>query len=156
MNIRLIWVGKTDDALLKEMIIQYSGRISRYIPFSVTEIPLSRDAGKWSAEERKTREGQKILEALAGSDHIILLDEKGKEYSSPEFAVHMEKIMNRGYKTLTFVIGGAYGFSKEVYAVAHSQMALSRMTFNHQMVRVFFTEQLYRAFTIIRNEPYHH
>lgn len=133
----------------------YASRLRHYIPFSIVEIPELKNVSAFSRDQIKTREGELILQKLRPSDEVILLDEHGKEFRSLEFANEIQKKMNGG-KDLVYVIGGAYGFSPEVYARANGKISLSRMTFSHQMVRTIFAEQLYRAFTIIKGESYHH
>lgn len=155
MNIRLIVVSKTDIPYLQTGIEDYVGRLKHYCDFELVTIPALKNPGKTTPEEIKEREGQLILKNLEKSDIIVLLDEHGKEYSSVGFSEYLQKQMNAGIRTLTFVIGGAFGFSPAVYTAATHKISLSQMTFNHQMVRLFFTEQLYRAFTILRHEKYH-
>ena len=156
MKIKLMAIGKTDRQELQLMIDDYCKRIVHYCPFEFEIIPDLKKAKKASEAEQKKMEGSEILNRLAPSDHLVLLDERGKEYSSVTFSNYIQKKMIGGMRNLVFVIGGPYGFSDEIYARANERLSLSKMTFSHQMVRVFFTEQLYRAFTIIRNEPYHH
>ena len=155
MNIRLIVVSKTDVPYLQAGIDEYVGRLKHYCDFELVVIPALKNLGKASPEEVKEREGQLILKQLEKSDLTVLLDEHGKEYGSVEFSEYLQKHMNAGIRTMTFVVGGAFGFSPAVYAAAQHKISLSRMTFNHQMVRLFFVEQLYRAFTILRHEKYH-
>lgn len=156
MKIRLVTVGKTDVRWVADGLEQYMSRLVHYAPVSVQTIPQLKDTSSLGAPEIKKREGQKILEAVTPADTVVLLDERGKEYRSVEFAARLEGWLSRGGSgSLVFVIGGAYGFSEEVYSRANSMLALSRMTFSHQEVRVLFAEQLYRAFTILRGEPYH-
>lgn len=155
MNIKLIVVSKTDVPYVQTGIDEYVGRLKHYCDFELVVIPALKNAGKASPEEVKEREGELILKQMAKADQVVLLDEKGTEYSSVEFSEYLQKQMNAGVRTLTFVVGGAYGFSPAVYAAANHKISLSRMTFNHQMVRLFFVEQLYRAHTILRHEKYH-
>lgn len=155
MNIRLIVVSKTDVPYLQAGIDEYVGRLKHYCDFKLVVIPALKNLGKASPEEVKEREGQLILKQVEKSDMVVLLDEHGKEYGSVEFSEYLQKQMNAGVRTLSFVVGGAFGFSPAVYAAAQHKISLSRMTFNHQMVRLFFVEQLYRAFTILRHEKYH-
>lgn len=155
MNIRLIVVGKTDVGFVREGLEEYLGRLKHYVPFSYEEIPALKDQKGASPATIKEREGALILKKIEGVDRVVLLDEKGKEYTSVGFSEYMQKQMNAGVRTLAFVVGGAFGFAPEVYAAATDKLSLSQMTFNHQMVRLFFAEQLYRAFTILRHEPYH-
>ena len=155
MNIKLIVVSKTDVPYLQTGIDEYVGRLKHYCDFELVVIPALKNVGKASPEEVKEKEGDLILRQLAKADQVVLLDEKGVSYSSVEFSEYLQKQMNAGVRTLAFVVGGAYGFSSSVYAAAHHKISLSRMTFNHQMVRLFFLEQLYRAHTILRHEKYH-
>lgn len=155
MNIKLIVVSKTDVPYLQTGIDEYVGRLKHYCDFELVVIPALKNLGKASPEEVKEREGQMILKQVEKSDMVVLLDEHGKEYGSVEFSEYLQKQMNTGIRTLSFVVGGAFGFSPAVYVAAQHKISLSRMTFNHQMVRLFFVEQLYRAFTILRHEKYH-
>jgi len=155
MNIELLTVGKTDVKWVKEGLDVYVARLQHYVPFKVTEIPELKKAQALSRDQIKEREGDLILKHLQPQDTLILLDEHGIEYRSTEFAGMLEKYMLQGTKTLVFAVGGAYGFSPAVHARASAKMSLSKMTFTHQMVRTVFAEQLYRAFTILRGEPYH-
>jgi 23S rRNA (pseudouridine1915-N3)-methyltransferase len=156
MKIALLQTGKTTDSNLTLSIGDYSSRIKKYTVFEIITVPDLKNTKTMSAEEQKTREGNKILETIGKDDYVILLDERGKEFRTTAFAGLLEKIMMMSKKRLVFVIGGAWGFSEEVYRRADMQMSLSQLTFPHQMVRLLFLEQLYRAFTIIRGEPYHH
>ena len=155
MKMTLLTVGKTDAGWVREGLETYSSRLSRYVPFSVSEIPELKNASALSKAQVKEKEGELILSRVTPRDTVILLDEKGKEYSSSEFAKEISKLTASG-KNIVFVIGGPYGFSEPVYARCDGKVSLSRMTFTHQMVRTIFVEQLYRAFTIIKGEPYHH
>ncbi|MBQ9184593.1 MAG: 23S rRNA (pseudouridine(1915)-N(3))-methyltransferase RlmH [Bacteroidales bacterium] len=155
MKLTLLTVGKTDMSWVKEGLEMYRSRLVHYIPFSVTEIPELKGTASLSPAQIKEKEGEKILAALKPSDDVILLDEHGKKYRSLEFAAFLEKKMAGSGKDIVFIIGGAYGFSAKVYERASSMLSLSDMTFSHQMVRTVFAEQLYRAFTIMRGEPYH-
>ena len=155
MKITLLTVGKTDVKWVKEGLDLYVSRLSHYAPFQVREIPELKNVSALDREQIKVREGELILKSLRPSDEVVLLDEGGRELRSVEFASWLEERFSRGSRDIVFVIGGAYGFSKEVYARADSKLSLSKMTFSHQMVRTIFAEQLYRAFTIIRGEPYH-
>ena len=155
MNVKLIVVGKTDVAFVREGLEEYLGRLKHYVPFSYEEIPALRDQKGASPATIKEREAALILKRIEGADRVVLLDEHGKEYTSEGFSEYLQKQMNAGVRTLAFVVGGAFGFAPEVYAAATDKLSLSQMTFNHQMVRLFFAEQLYRAFTILRHEPYH-
>lgn len=156
MKITLLTVGKTDVRWVREGLDLYVSRLSHYIPFALDEIPELKNVSALSKEQIKDKEGELILRKLRPADDVILLDEHGKEWRSVEFAAVLEEKISRGGKDMVFIIGGAYGFSKDVYARANSKMSLSKMTFSHQMVRTVFAEQLYRAFTIMRGEPYHH
>ena len=156
MKINLIQVGGTVDKYLKTGVDEYLKRLSHYTRFSITEIPDLKNASKMSREELKKREGAEILKKIKSDDFVILLDERGKLYSSEEFALLIQGKMNQSTRNLVFVIGGAFGFSEDMYQRAQGKLSLSKMTFSHRMIRLLFTEQLYRAFTILRNEPYHH
>ena len=156
MNIKLLTIGKTDNKALQSLIDDYSKRLSFYIKFDLEIIPDIKNVKNLSESQQKEKEGELILAKLTSTDQLILLDEKGTTFSSVGFSDYLQKKMNSGAKTLVFVIGGPYGFSDEVYQKAHGKISLSLMTFSHQMVRLFFIEQLYRGFTILRNEPYHH
>lgn len=156
MKITLLTVGKTDRDWVRQGLDIYVSRLKHYIPFSMVEIPELKNVSALSKDQIKAKEGELILKNIRPTDDLILLDEHGKEYTSVELAkVTQEKISYTG-KDMVFVIGGAYGFSPEVYSRANSKISLSRMTFSHQMVRAIFAEQLYRAFTIMKGEPYHH
>ena len=152
----LLTVGRTDVQWVRDGLELYSSRLTHYVPFSVVEIPELRGVSSLSKELIKTREGGLILKNVHPSDEVVLLDERGREYRSVEFATMLQGRMARSGRDMVFVIGGAYGFSQAVYDRADALMSLSRMTFSHQMVRTIFAEQLYRAFTIIKGEPYHH
>ena len=156
MNIKLIAVGKTDNPALQQLISTYEKRLSYYINFELQLLSDIKNSKSLSEEQQKIKEGELILSYVEPSHHLILLDERGKEYTSIAFADELQKKMNTGIKQLTFVIGGPYGFSQAIYQRANSKLSLSKLTFSHQMRRLFFVEQLYRAFTILRNEPYHH
>lgn len=156
MNIKLIAIGKTDNKALQQLIEDYSKRLSFYIKFELEILPDIKNSKHLSEEQQKEKEGEQILSKITSLDYVILLDENGKSYSSVNFSDLLQKKMNQGIKTLIFVIGGPYGFSNAIYQKAHEKISLSNMTFSHQMVRLFFIEQLYRAFTILKNEPYHH
>ena len=156
MQISLLVIGKTDQTDMQRLIDGYSRRLAHYIKFSTVLLPDIKNTAKMSQEQQKTLEGQILLKQLKTSDHVILLDEAGKPYKSVDFAALLQKKMNSGMKHVVFIIGGPYGFSPEVYSRANAKVSLSAMTFSHQMIRLFFTEQLYRAFTILNNEPYHH
>ena len=156
MKTRLILIGKTTDKHLLAGIDDYHRRITHYMPFDITVVPELKNTKSLSAEVQKEKEGELILKALQPGDVIVLLDEGGKEMRSTEFADYMERKMNTVNKRLVFIIGGPYGFSAKVYGAAHERLSLSRMTFSHQMVRLIFVEQLYRAMTILNGGPYHH
>lgn len=155
MNIKLIVVGKTNVAYVQQGLDDYTARLKHYVPFELVVIPSLKNAATLSADELKEKEGQLIMKQTEKADVTVLLDEHGKEYTSVGFSEYLQRQMNTGIRTLAFVIGGAYGFSPEVYKAANGKISLSQMTFNHQMVRLFFTEQLYRAFTILNHEKYH-
>lgn len=156
MKIELMAVGRTQSGYLAEGIKMYYSRIEHYIPFSMTLLPDIKATKSLSEQQQKEREGQQMLASFSPSDTVILLDERGKELTSREFSGFIDKKMSSGLKRLVFVIGGPYGFSDAVYARADGKISLSRMTFSHEMVRLFFVEQIYRAMTIMRGEPYHH
>ena len=156
MKITLLTVGKTDTGWVSEGLGTYVLRIGHYVPFRISEIPELKNVSALTREQIKSREGELILKNVRPSDFVMLLDERGKQYSSPGFAGMLGEHMSRTGRDIVFVIGGAYGFSDDVYARADGKMSLSGMTFPHQLVRVIFAEQLYRAFTIMRGEPYHH
>jgi len=156
MKIKLLVIGKTDDRNLNELIAIYQKRLQHYISFQLEIIPDLKNSKNLSQLQQKEKEGELILSKLQATDQLILLDEKGKEYRSIEFANYLQKKMNSGIKQLVFVIGGPYGFSEAVYKKAMGKLSFSKMTFSHQMIRLFVVEQIYRGFTILRNEPYHH
>ena len=156
MNIELIVVGKTDMKEVEALVTMYSKRLNHYVKFAITTLADVRNTKNLSTAEQKRMEGEAILRLVTDSDHLMLLDEHGLELRSIEFADLLQKRMSAGTKRLVFVIGGPYGFSDAVYQRANSKLSLSKMTFSHQIVRAIFTEQLYRAFTILKNEPYHH
>jgi 23S rRNA (pseudouridine1915-N3)-methyltransferase len=156
MNIRLIAIGKTDNKSLQMLIDDYIKRLSFYVKFDLEIIPDIKNVKNLSEAQQKEKEGELILSKISATDQLILLDENGSSFSSVAFSDYLQKKMNAGIKTLVFVIGGPYGFSDLVYQKAQGKVALSEMTFSHQMVRLFVIEQIYRGFTILRNEPYHH
>lgn len=156
MKILLLLIGKTDASYLAEAIEEYKSRLTHYAPFELLVLPDIKNSRNMSETRQKEREGGLILKQLQPGDCLVLLDENGREFSSVQFASYMEKKMQAIPKRLIFAIGGPYGFSDEVYKAAQEKISLSRMTFSHQMVRLIFLEQLYRAFTILNNEPYHH
>ncbi|MCM1035638.1 MAG: 23S rRNA (pseudouridine(1915)-N(3))-methyltransferase RlmH [Paludibacter sp.] len=155
MKITFLVVGKTTDARLEALITDYQQRLKHYVTFSLQVIPELRNAKSMRIEEQKQREGELILAAVDTASRLILLDEHGSEYRSVNFAAQINKWMAAG-RNLIFVVGGPYGFSDDVYRRAEGKISLSQMTFSHQMIRLLFVEQLYRAFTILRGEPYHH
>lgn len=156
MKITLLSVGKTDDALFAQLIDRYAKKTNFYLSFEAETTPNVKNTKNLTEKEQKQQEGGKLLKFLQPSDYVVLLDDKGKTYSSVEFAAFIEKKTHTVPKRLVFVVGGPYGFSDEVYARANEKLSLSRMTFTHQMVRLVFVEQLYRAMTILAGEPYHH
>ena len=156
MKIKLIVVGKTNVKYLLEGEKEYENRLKHYIKFEEIIIPDVKQSGKLSKNELKKKEGQLTLGKLEHSDHVILLDENGKSFSSLQFSEFLQQKMNSSLKSLVFVVGGAFGFSDEVYQRANSKLSLSKMTFSHQLVRLIFKEQLYRGFSILRGEKYHH
>ena len=156
MKITLLTVGKTDKDWVRQGLDIYVSRLKHYVPFSITEIPELKNVSALTKDQIKTREGELILKNIRNTDDVILLDERGKEYSSMELASILQDKMTYGGRDIVYVIGGAYGFSDAVYSRANSKLSLSRMTFSHQMVRAIFAEQIYRAITIMKGEPYHH
>ncbi len=156
MKITLLLVGKTTESYLNQAIEEYLKRLRRYVAFEISVIPELKNAKNMSFDQQKEREGVAILNAIEPSDDVVLLDEKGAQYSSVEFASLLEKKGLSSVKRLVFVVGGPYGFSGDVYNRANGKLSLSRMTFSHQMIRLLFVEQVYRAMTILKGEPYHH
>ena len=156
MEISLIVIGKTNARYLQEGIDEYIKRLKHYIPYSITVLPDIKNTKKLTEEQQKEAEGKLMLDALKPGDFLVLLDERGKEFTSVAFADYLQRKMNAGLRRLVFVIGGPYGFSQSVYDRADEKISLSKMTFSHEMIRLFFTEQVYRAMTIQRGEPYHH
>lgn len=156
MLIKLLCVGKTRSPYINDGLNDYSKRINKYCSFEISIIPDIRNTGHLTPNQRKNDEGKKILQTIQPVDWVILLDERGTAHTSEEFAQQWQSWFNRGPKQIVCVVGGPYGFSKEVYDRANAKVSLSPMTFSHEMVRLFFAEQLYRSFTIIKNEPYHH
>ena len=156
MTIQLLTIGKTDNQHLQQLIEDYTKRLDFYIKFQFEIIPDLKKTKNLSEEQQKNKEGALILNKLKPTDILVLLDENGKQYDSVAFSNFLQKQMNSGIKQLVFVIGGPYGFSEALYQKARAKVSLSKMTFSHQMIRLFMVEQLYRAFTILRNEPYHH
>ena len=156
MGITLLTVGKTDVRWVMDGLDLYVSRLKHYVQFTLNEIPQLKNVSALTQEQIRQREGELILRSLKSSDEVILLDERGREYRSVEFASMLEDKMSRSGRNIVFVIGGAYGFSDAVYKRSDAMLSMSRMTFSHQMVRTIFVEQLYRAFTILKGEPYHH
>lgn len=156
MQITLLCIGKTGKKFLEEGEETYLKRLKHYIPFSMHIIPDLKQAKNLSEEQIKQKEGELLLDKIQNSDTVILLDERGKQFASVDFAHYLQDLFNKGGKNLIFIIGGPYGFSDAMYQRANGKMSLSAMTFSHQMIRLFFIEQVYRAMTILKNEPYHH
>ncbi len=155
MKITLLVVGKTTDSHIETLIQEYQKRLTHYVPFTLQVIPELKNTKALTSEQQKQAEGELILRTITPATDLILLDEHGKEYRSIEFADYIQKRMSSG-RDVVFVVGGPYGFSEAVYQRANGKISLSKMTFSHQMVRLFFVEQIYRAMTILRGEPYHH
>lgn len=156
MEIALIVIGKTNTKYLVEGIEEYLKRLRHYIPYSIQILPDIKNTKKLTSDQQKDAEAKIILESLKAGDYVVLLDERGKEFTSMQFSEYLQRKINSGLRRLVFIIGGPYGFSKEVYNQADEKISMSQMTFSHEMIRLFFTEQVYRAMTIIRGEPYHH
>ena len=156
MKITLILNGKTEDDFIVKGFGVYEQRLKHYIAFETVVITALKNTKAFSIEQQKQKEGDLISKSIQSSDRVILLDENGKEYNSVAFSEFIQQQMNSGIKNLVFVVGGPYGFSEEIYKRANGKISLSKMTFSHQMVRLFFVEQIYRAMTILKNEPYHH
>jgi 23S rRNA (pseudouridine1915-N3)-methyltransferase len=156
MLIKLLVIGKTDHKAIQELILEYEDRLNHYIRFELEVIADLKNTKSLSESIQKEKEGELILKKLQSSDELVLLDERGKMFTSVEYSEYLQKKMNSGLRQLVFVIGGPYGFSDAVYARANGKISLSKMTFSHQMIRPFFIEQTYRAFTILQSEPYHH
>ena len=156
MKAILLTVGKTNDANFKKSIEEYQNRLKHYIQFEIEELPELKNTKALSEEEQKQKEGEMIAKQLETGDEVILLDDKGIEFTSMQYADWIRKKMSSGQKRLIFVVGGPYGFSQDIYKRANGKISLSKMTFSHQMVRLIFVEQLYRAMTILNGEPYHH
>ncbi|MGC6524784.1 MAG: 23S rRNA (pseudouridine(1915)-N(3))-methyltransferase RlmH [Flavobacteriaceae bacterium] len=156
MKIKLLTIGKTDNAALAQLIKTYEARLKHYIQFSIEIIPDIKNTKNFSEEIQKEKEGDLILSKISSTDRMVLLDENGTSFDSMEFSKFLQKQMNSGIKQLVFVIGGPYGFSEKIYKKSQGKISLSKMTFSHQMVRLFAIEQIYRGFTILKNEPYHH
>jgi len=156
MKIKLLTIGKTDNAALAQLIKTYEARLKHYIQFSIEIIPDIKNTKNFSEEIQKEKEGDLILSKISTTDRMVLLDENGTSFDSIEFSKFLQKQMNSGIKQLVFIIGGPYGFSEKIYKKSQGKISLSKMTFSHQMVRLFAIEQIYRGFTILKNEPYHH
>lgn len=156
MKIKLLAIGKTDNKQLIQLIDEYKNRLKHYIKFEFEVISDIKNVKNLSEQQQKEKEGELILSKLQNTDQLVLLDDKGKQFTSLEFSQYLQKKMNSGLKQLVLVIGGPYGFSDAVYQKSQGKISLSKMTFSHQMIRLFIVEQLYRGFTILRNEPYHH
>lgn len=156
MKITLLTIGKTEDKYLLEGIDIYLKRLKHYITFKILEIPELKGTKSLTREQQKTKEAELIFKNIHSSDHVILLDENGLEFSSKQFSNFLNKKMVGGQQQLVFIVGGPYGFSEEIYVRSNEKISLSRMTYSHQMIRLLFTEQLYRAYTILKGEPYHH
>ena len=156
MKVKLLVIGKTDDKSIDLLVQNYIKRLKHYIKFEFVVIPDIKNRKNLSIEQQKQQEGDLLLKIVQNSDFVVLLDEKGKDFTSIEFSKYLSKKMLSGIKQLVFVIGGPYGFSEAVYQRGNQKISLSKMTFSHQMVRLFVVEQIYRAFTILKNEPYHH
>lgn len=156
MKLHLLVVGKTTDRHMDALIQEYVSRVKHYMPFDMEVIPELKNAKSLTFEQQKEREGELIVKALRDGDYVVLLDEGGREFRSMEFANYLDKKQASVQRRLVFIVGGPYGFSQQVYGLAKEKLSLSKMTFSHQMVRLFITEQIYRAMTILRGEPYHH
>tara|TARA_B110000483_G_scaffold140036_1_gene167247 strand:+ start:368 stop:841 length:474 start_codon:yes stop_codon:yes gene_type:complete len=156
MKIKLLAIGKTDNKHLIQLIEEYQNRLKHYIKFELEIIPDIKNVKNLSEIQQKDKEGELILLKLQNTDQLVLLDDKGKDFSSIQFSQYLQKKMNSGIKQLVLVIGGPYGFSDTVYKKSNGKISLSKMTFSHQMIRLFTVEQIYRGFTILKNEPYHH
>ena len=156
MKIKLLAIGKTDNKQLILLIDEYQKRLKHYIKFELEIIPDIKNVKNLSEHQQKEKEGELILSKLQNTDQLVLLDDKGKHFTSIEFSSYLQKKMSSSLKQLVFVIGGPYGFSEAVYKESQGKLSLSKMTFSHQMIRLFIVEQLYRGFTILKNEPYHH
>ena len=156
MKVTLILTGKTEDDYIQKGLAIFEQRLKHYVPFETIILPALKNTKSLSTDQQKQKEGELVFKQLSPSDRLILLDENGKEFTSVNFAAYVQQQMNSGIKNIVFLVGGPYGFSEEIYKRANAKIALSKMTFSHQMVRLFFIEQLYRAMTILKNEPYHH
>jgi 23S rRNA (pseudouridine1915-N3)-methyltransferase len=156
MKITLITIGKTEDSYLSQGIEIYTKRLKHYVPFRILEVPELKNTKNLSREQQKIKEAELIFKNISNTDYVILLDENSQELSSRQFSGFINKKMVGGQQHLIFIVGGPYGFSKEVYDRSNEMISFSKMTFSHQMIRLFFAEQLYRAYTILKGEPYHH
>lgn len=156
MKITLAVVGKTSTGYLEQGVAEYVRRLGHYVPFDIQYIADLKNTKSLTTDQQKVSEGKLILQNLDKSDYVVLLDEHGKEYTSMQFADYVQKRMSSGARRVVFVVGGPYGFSQDVYNRANDNLSLSKMTFSHEMIRLIFTEQLYRAYTILNHEPYHH
>lgn len=156
MKVTFLVVGRTIDKHLTTLINDYAERVKHYVPFEMVVVPELKNTKALSAEQQKERESELLQKQLRPGDHIVLLDEGGREFRSMEFAAYLEKKQAQAARRLVFIVGGPYGFAPAIYALANEKVSLSKMTFSHQMVRLFFVEQLYRAMTILHGEPYHH
>ena len=156
MKILFLVVGRTVDKRLTSLIDEYAERVKHYMPFDMEIVPELKNTKSLTAEQQKEREADLLKKQMREGDYVVLLDEGGKEFRSMEFASYLEKKQSQVARRLVFVVGGPYGFAPDIYALAKEKVSLSKMTFSHQMVRLFFVEQLYRAMTILRGEPYHH
>lgn len=156
MKVTFLVVGRTIDKHLTTLINDYAERVKHYVPFEMVVVPELKNTKALSAEQQKERESELLQKQLRPGDHIVLLDEGGREFRSMEFAAYLEKKQAQAARRLVFIVGGPYGFAPAIYALANEKVSLSKMTFSHQIVRLFFVEQLYRAMTILRGEPYHH
>jgi len=156
MKVTLVCIGKTDEPYIRAGMEKFLSRLKHYVNFNSVIIPDLKNSKHLSVDQQRAGEAVLLLKQISPSDHVVLLDERGREYRSVDFADYLNKLMVGSIQHLVFVVGGPYGFDEAVYRRANGQMSLSKMTFSHQMVRLFFVEQLYRAFSILRNEPYHH
>lgn len=156
MKLQFVVIGKTLDKHLDALIQEYAGRLKHYLPFEMEVIPELKNTKSLSFEQQKQREAELLQKTFREGDYVVLLDENGREFTSVEFANYLQQKQSVAARRLVFVVGGPYGFAPEIYALAKEKISLSRMTFSHQMVRLFFVEQLYRGLTILRGEPYHH
>lgn len=156
MKLHVIFTGKTTGKLFQEAIADYQSRLTHYVPFTLEELPDLKNTKSLNEDQQKEKEADMLFEKLQPGDVLVLLDEKGKEFTSREFSTYLENKLHTVNKRLVFLIGGPYGFSPRVYDAAQGKISLSKMTFSHQMVRLFLVEQIYRAFTILNNQPYHH